>query len=382
MLQKMNSILNVKILPDTHDCVVFCTDGEPDDLVAAKNLADKLGHLPWLFVVGEGKKPKLRQAKNWCRMLALSDVVCVQSRLSDREYPEAMLHVFDQPTSLSESAMSNLKDDDDDDVDERVCIAMLNKFLQSHKNPLIVMIKPGWELFDVDKTLLSKSTLAAYGSFNFRCLLDKFSRTDLADFLNTAFKRVVLYETFFVMGEDNSINNVNAPRLYELIRQKAQAGDAYWLAVQKAIAIWNSHIAVSQLRSLQKVSKAMYDSWEEEDKQLEAIATASGGGTDADQVWKKRRANSDKMFLGGAKIVNSIVVAKGQQMVFADFGLTTLMRAEAAELTPPETIVQCTIEFDEGRGNTVFKPDAEGKVIVLKSVDKANLIKAVENSIQ
>lgn len=69
--------------------------------------------------------------------------------------------------------------------------------------------------------------------------------------------------------------------------------------------------------TLLKVSKNMSDNWDEETRQ---IATA-GGQTDVENVWKKRKANVDKMFQGGAKIVNSIIVARGQQMVFADFGI-------------------------------------------------------------
>lgn len=61
----------------------------------------------------------------------------------------------------------------------------------------------------------------------------------------------------------------------------------------------------------------MFDSWDEETRQI----TTAGGQNDMDQVWKKRKANVDKILQGGAKIVNSIIVARGQQMVFADFGI-------------------------------------------------------------
>lgn len=99
--------------------------------------------------------------------------------------------------------------------------------------------------------------MAVYGSFNFRCLCEKQERSKVATFFNDSFKRVVLYETFFVMGEDNSINSINAPRFYELIRQKAAAGDRYFTGVNNSVQIWNEHIVKSQLANVQKVSSVL-----------------------------------------------------------------------------------------------------------------------------
>ncbi len=234
-------------------------------------------------------------------------------------------------------------------------------------------------------------TVAAYGSFNFRCLFEKTytDRTELARFFNCSFKRFVLYETYFVMGEDNSLNSINAPRFYDIVRQKAFAGHPYWRGVRKSIAIWNNHIVLSQLRSVQKVSTAMFDNWQTEDAQITTAASGSNIEGDTDAVWKKRKTNVDKMLQGGAKIVNSIIVARGQQMVFADFGLTTLLLNESRDALSSGTVVQCNIAFDEGRGNTILKPTTDdddnkngNKVFVIKNVNRAKLIECLEKAIE
>lgn len=58
------------------------------------------------------------------------------------------------------------------------------------------------------------------------------------------------------------------------------------------------------------------------------------------------------------------------------------MLAENYVLTPQESIVQCNIAFDEGRGNTLVKPDTRGKVFVLKNINRAGLIAACEKAIE
>lgn len=58
------------------------------------------------------------------------------------------------------------------------------------------------------------------------------------------------------------------------------------------------------------------------------------------------------------------------------------MLAENSALTPSESIVQCNIAFDEGRGNTLVKPDTQGKVFVLKNINRAALVAACEKAIE
>jgi hypothetical protein len=161
------------------------------------------------------------------KAIGLENVTCVQAANSERIYPPEMLNIFAK--SLSESTHENLTFQDDD-VEEKPYDITLCAFLEKYNNPLFVMLKPCWELFGIDKKLLEKLTVAAYGSFNFRCLMEKYTdRAELARFFNSSFKRVVLYETFFVMGEDNSINLINAPHFYEMINKKAQTGNKFWV---------------------------------------------------------------------------------------------------------------------------------------------------------
>lgn len=374
---------NTVILPENYDCIIVSSDEEPDDAVAKYVLMRGVMHHSspshaLLWITGEGRQSKLELIKDQADALGIQHCVFVQGRLSEREYPLELHGAFaDRNPFRNTTADASLPVPAPAGAaaDESNCLSTLRSFLERYERPLFVMLKPCWELLEMPSELVAKVTLAAYGSFNFRCLFEKNSRPQLADFFNNSFKRVLLYETFFVMGEDNSCNSINAPRLYEIIRQKAAAGERFWVGVRDSVAIWNNHIVLSQLKSVQKVSKAMYDAWDDESRE---IATAG----DADVVWKKRKANVDKVLQGGAKIVNSIVAAKGQQMVFADFGLTALMLAESRDALPAESVVQCRIAFDEGRGNTIVKPDAAGKVFVLKNVDRKKLTELVERAIE
>lgn len=383
---------NNDLFPDVYDGVIFASDDEPDDAVAKYILIaalkkyaafHRLQKLPsMLFITGEGKESKVGLVSDQVEALGLVGVTIVQGQLSKRTYPKEMHAAFLLGRHHVQPNESN--------ADPNNAISTLFRFLEAHQNPLFVMLKPCWELFEMPALLLAKTTVAAYGSFNFRCLMEKSDKATLAAFFNTSFKRFVLYETFHAIGEDNSINSNNAQRFYELIRQKADAGDRFWQGVRLSIQIWNNHIAMSQLKSMQNEAKVMEDTWEQEKLQLEAAANLSRTQTPEDAqtrqevenaTWKKRKANVDKM-LQGAKIVNSIIVAKGQQMVFADFGLTTLMLAASRDALKEGSIVQCNISFDEGRGNTMISPNAAGKVFCIRDVDRARLVAALERAIE
>lgn len=238
------------------------------------------------------------------------------------------------------------------------------------------------ELFDMPRNLLAKTTVAAYGSFNFRCLEKAFTRAQVAQFFNESFARVVLFESFHAIGEDNSISATNAPAFYETIDRKAANGDVFMRGVQNSIAIWNNHIAMAQLKSIEKVAKTMRETWEAESAQL-ASGTLDKDGVA--QLWKKRKGNSDRISQGGAKIVSSIIVAKNQQMVLADFGLIACILESGAALFGGEKggkVVQCTIAFDEGRGNTMPTASTDNKVFLIKDVNKQALVDACQKAIE
>ncbi len=380
----MNKIFNQKLFPDAYDCLVISSDEEPDDVVAKGVLIFALQRanvkLPQLWITGEGNVSKVEFVRNQARVLGV-DCEVVQGDFSQRLYPLEMLNIYASSPSFSSSTdaasspvptpafLDNLPDE----------VQKLYVYLQKYENPLFVMLKPCYELFQLPSALLAKLTVAAYGSFNFRCLFEKCNdRSILSSFFNNSFKRFVLYETFFVMGEDNSINSINAPLFFNIIRDKATAGDEFWKGVQKCISIWNNHIVLSQLRSVSKVSQSMFDGWSAEDAELtSSVATVES----KDIVWKKRKTNVDKILLGGAKIVNSIIVARGQQMVFADFGLTAMMCAESESLMTENSVVQCDIAFDEGRGNTTIIPNSSGKVFCIKNIDKKQLTTLLETLI-
>ena len=279
--------------------VAVSTDLEPDDIVALFFLVRGMqrnasGLLPILIVVGEGKVEKATMMRSFAQNLSLECTV-VQGSLSQRNYPSEMLNLFstNAPNDASKvisSALSARTETVKTDYDKE-CKKAMEQFLETYEHVLFLMIKPCWELFGISPNLLKKISLACYGSFNFRCLFEKIDRSVLATFFNTAFDSVVLYETFFVMGDDNSINAINAPRFYDIIRRRAAVGDPIFVNLSKSIAVWNNHIVTEQLKSVQKISKAMFEAWEDEEKQI-IVATSTG---ESDQIWKKRKASVDKI---------------------------------------------------------------------------------------
>ena len=212
---------NKTILPGFHDGVATLSDGEPDDDVALfiinKQLTTNGNNVRQLWITGEGREKKLLMFKQQAAAMPTppTNITFAQSALSGRDYPPEMTESFiDLCTAQDDGAGTALEYD---------AVLSLRQFLESCENPLVVVIKPFPELLAMPSALLAKTTVAIYGSFNFRCMFDSVGKENLASFINNSFLRVILYETYFVLDEDNSINNVNAPRFYETICQIGRA---------------------------------------------------------------------------------------------------------------------------------------------------------------
>lgn len=92
-----------------------------------------------------------------------------------------------------------------------------------------------WKNIDID---LSNKTVAIYGSFNIRCLMKKYSKDNIIDFLNS-FKETYLYETYH-MTDNNSFFS-------PLLTKEKMSG-----YILRNIYFWNLSIYVDCLESIQK----------------------------------------------------------------------------------------------------------------------------------
>ena len=167
-------------------------------------------------------------------------------------------------------------------------------------NPVMFSFKPMRELLneyaknpEYIKQLVSNITLYVYGSFNFRCLasLDK---TTLLDLLSQ-FKKICIYESYFVSGNNNSMNKSNAPALYKYLSENK---NEYVNALTKLTYNWNKSILDDMIESLK-------------DQTL-------------DEYTRSRHQ----------KVVDSITGNEEFQYVIADFGLAAVYQdVEAVPIT-------------------------------------------------
>ena len=124
------------------------------------------------------------------------------------------------------------------------------KFANS-KNPVMFSFKPMRELLaeyiknpELIKSLVSEVILYVYGGFNFRCLFNE--KQKLLDLLH-CFNKVYIYETFFVLGENNSMNKKNSNRLYKYIIEHP---NKYFETMFKLTYNWNKNIINDMAESL------------------------------------------------------------------------------------------------------------------------------------
>jgi hypothetical protein len=78
--------------------------------------------------------------------------------------------------------------------------------------------------------------LYCYGGFNFRCVFD--NKKELLEVLSS-FKKVTIYESFFVSGSENSVNALTMPKLHQVLRER---DDEVCKALFRLIKNWNDDI--------------------------------------------------------------------------------------------------------------------------------------------
>jgi len=289
--------INNWLLPKSeHDALLILTDLEPDDVLAIYILRKRLdAAFPILVVLGEGDLNKTGMADGLFTQLGFTNFKTIQGPYSNfeyysnYEYPNEAIHIFGD--NVGKQFQANIYFEE------------IEKFLGEFVSPLILGIKPFTELLNVDPTVLSKCVLAMYGGFNLRCMTNNCLEESVAKLINNAFKYVILYETFFVTGEQNSINKNNAPKLFETL---VTSQDLVLRGIVKLMGIWNDHIADECLKTISDVCCDIRRKWPE-------------------RQFKELKEHIDQIQKRHLKIVNSIVDAESTQMVLADFGLTALL---------------------------------------------------------
>lgn len=316
------------MLDDNIDCLIVMTELEPDDVLAIilllRNLRRKL---PILIVVGEGRVNKVDMARCIVRDYEFKfQIEIVQGFYSDKDYPLEALEIYETKINLSEPT----------------AVETIITYLNIYKNPFILGIKPPRELLVIDRNLLSHVTLAQYGSFNLRCLFKTYKDINISNWLNTSFKEVFLYESFFATGLENSVSD---KQLFEIISFKYEE-------LYKLIKVWNDHISTDCLDSIvDNCTKLKTSEWDEKKILLNKIDRS-------------------------LKIVKNIVDANNKQMVLADFALVVLLLNDSSKYD----LRVGEIAFDEF-GYTTINDKPDGKVTIPCNVNVKYIVDYIVGTI-
>jgi len=291
------------------DSIAILTDLEPDDVLAIHMLLMYFPTMIPVFIgVGEGDCCKLDMAYNMMSRYPRTNVTYGDMGRSETVYPKAALEVFG--TSAAGDSVGT---------------SQFDIFVFSYENPLIICLMP-------PRTMLGKlyahADLAIYGSFNFRALT--YADPDvLADWLNTGFKSVLLYETVHALGSTNSINMHNAKEVFEYTKTIP--------GLDKLIEIWNNHIYSDKLdtinSSLHLLEKSPHRSWDE-----------------VSSVAKKMNRH--------LKIIMNVAEGDNKQMVAADFGLVLAI----CGFLDDYIVKHCRVAFHDDGYTKIIREAKDGRV--------------------
>lgn len=354
------------------------TDLEPDDLLALLVL-QKRGFVPSVVVVGEGNAAiKALRMKAYLRVLGLLDTQVLSGVHSNKPFHadgEECTSVFTTDELVEYQRVQTtgavLTPEHNAIASNRVRDALLH-FLHIHEEPLIVALKPMREFLHMDapdkatvRKALSSATLALYGSFNLRCLFwlgrsvvpdagyTARTQQEVLDWF-AACKQVLLYESYHATGENNSINHMNMPRVYELLRQSSfntQSNVQLQELLFKLIHSWNTHIVECCWKTCNELQRAAESRTLRNDEQ----------------------AKLDR----NLRIVRDAGTYVESQMVLADSGLAVVMLNDAFDAS----LQAVHIHFDEN-GYTKEETAQDSNVKLYRNVGFNAIEKAMSNILQ
>lgn len=306
------------------------TDLEPDDVAALHLLAPVLRQPsgPLYFCVGEGNLDKTAMMAALLAELQIVGATVIAGAASKKTYPADFVRVFG---ATPEPATADVLE----------AAARIESIAGAAARHLMLVLKPPRELLHLSAALVAKTTVVAYGSFNFRALGGAGSAR-FAELANDVMPQTIVYESFFVTGSENSVTQSNAPQFFEHARTHAPR-------LLGAIEAWNAHIAVDRLEAVRDLSAQMIEDFRA--RNWPALHRAAAARSRA------------------SKVVDNIVAADGCQMVLADVGLATLLVTDAAV-----PLRRGRIAFDATSSFTQIVDDPDGRVHFVGPIPFAEMI--------
>lgn len=359
------------------------TDVEPDD---------QLAYLIYLLhgycfshiVVGESN-PLLKAKKMYLLLKTLgfnpNNTPIIMGKGSDRNY--------DTEGSEFGNLMEEVKDEFTQDYSGK-----LKEFLDNEENPTMVMLKPPREAFEEfvkNNQVFNKATVYIYGGFNLRSLyLDRDQNkmnnkiVEVNNFLKS-FKKVILFETFHAFGKNNGINSKDSPLVFDALEKNFPEYTNY---LYESSLNWDSSNLISQCKRLLKMLKGDNNmlikllSCNDTNELSTLLTDFKFNNNDFGSIersWKIITSKDEKIVFTvlrnmGIKDENMVSVKRlkssgryTQQLVFADFGLATVMENPKFD----KNLIQVDISFNDSCTNIVNSKDSN--CYAYKNVDRQEI---------
>ena len=295
--------------------VIVSTDLETDDVLFMMQLCrwlDEGVHCPEIMViVGEGKVlSKVYLAQH---IMGRTDLVGSfhQGATSDKPYPPECVEAY---TAISGAASCSTQVDPD--IEAKVVA-----FMERHPNATVFSLKPPRELFHVPShSVFKDATMIAYGSFNWRSMLYCKERPvapdALALFINTAFRRTIVFESHHALGGASnaiSASNESAAGLFEKIKADQRFSDL--------MRSWNRAVGVDCIDTIEELAGKMKDLY------------GAGNYDKLPEMFARMQRN--------VKPLETLFSGRDAQLLFADSLIGPMLNGDA-----PCFLTPCRLTFD------------------------------------
>lgn len=238
-----------------------------------------------------------------------------------------------------------------------------------------------------------------YGSFNIRQMYDskEFTKNEIVSLLQS-FKKTVIYEAFFATGPDNSMSMTTNPKLFEKLKKRPELlahmrgwNDALLVQLIKKARDSFFKFAGSNLDSFKYISDlvSMFDEMfvlastpqktdSEYIKMLELFAMYDEPRLSSPEyleLYGDQKAKMEILMARNVKIIKSILVAHGLQMVIADFALVALLVSQPGQV---EYVLEPSAIHFNDQSLTVAIPDPASTIHIVRNVDRPQLFECIQ----
>jgi hypothetical protein len=286
------------------DAVLLSTDLEPDDAIAIQMLAPHLRQVPLLVILGEGPVDKRQMAAEMLAQFGLDKRArIVQGKRSKASWPDGVISCYAGGVT-SNAVLVPLGTDDAEC--EAIARREASDFLQSHKAPFALLLKPPHELLGQPAGVLNRAVGALYGSFNVTCLreqmearLDASARcTAQEDFLQS-FKALLWVERSLSVGRDSTVEPGPSPEIWAHFEASP--------SIVQHVLQWNADTLKAMGKKLASLDAEVRKSLSGGDGAGGLTASQYGSAAEAVSKAEKR-----------VKVMSSITRSFGRQVCHAD----------------------------------------------------------------